>query len=517
MILSSMVFARHRFETTPMILLLQIAFSLTFSGLIPAAEAASMALRVEYARTGRTLTVFSNPSEPVAGCSMELYGSSSRAGLLTLEPVELVLSDPSDVPGPRMYQAKRLPLLSRSPRGTAAYLRSRLLCGGTESLSTISKVNLKKTTRGASGSKQWLTHLKSKIAVPTLTLVDAFPNLIFETPIDLQDPGDGSGRLFVAEQSGKIFSFQNKKTVASKSLVLDLSSKLVSGGERGLLGITFHPNFEKNGYLFVHYSKAGSGDTVVARYKVLKSEADPQSEMVILEQAQPFANHNGGQLAFGRDGYLYIALGDGGGAGDPQENGQNRSTLLGKILRIDINKKSKGRNYSIPSDNPFRGNNEGAREEIYAYGLRNPWRISFDRKNGKLWAADVGQNALEEVDIIQAGGNYGWNIMEGSRCYDAASCDQSGLIPPLAQYGRSFGQSITGGIVYRGSSVPALYGIYIFGDFVSGRIWSLDGSGNSSAITELFDTELNISSFGSDEDGNLYLLSYSDGKIMIIR
>ncbi|MGK7369187.1 MAG: PQQ-dependent sugar dehydrogenase, partial [Candidatus Halalkalibacterium sp. M3_1C_030] len=242
-------------------------------------------------------------------------------------------------------------------------------------------------------------------------------------------------------------------------------------------------------------------------------QADPNSETPILQYNQPESNHNGGHLSFGPDGYLYIASGDGGGGGDPYDNGQDPSTLLGNILRIDVDASSNGNKYAIPPNNPFVGNDQGYREEVYAYGLRNPWRFSFDSENGRLFAADVGQNQYEEIDIIESGGNYGWNIMEGAHCYNSDSCDQSGLILPIWEYDHSEGQSITGGYVYRGPSLNGLTGQYIYGDFSSGRIWALDVSDTDDpSNSELIDTDLNISSFGTDANNELYICSF-DGNI----
>ena len=237
------------------------------------------------------------------------------------------------------------------------------------------------------------------------------------------------------------------------------------------------------------------------------------SEVVLLEVAQPFSNHNGGQIRFGQDGYLYIALGDGGSGGDPLEHGQDRSTLLGTILRIDVDNPPDGQAYGIPADNPFAGNTEGYREEIYAYGLRNPWRFSFDPVTGELWAADVGQGAWEEIDRIESGGNYGWDVMEGFACFEpSAGCDQEGLILPVWTYGRSEGQSVTGGFVYRGPGVPSLAGRYVYADFGSGRIWALT-PGEEPDNTELFNTDYNISTFGIDEAGELYFADLFGGHI----
>lgn len=346
--------------------------------------------------------------------------------------------------------------------------------------------------------------------------VRAFPSLSFNRPVDLQHPSDGSGRLFVVGQEGTIHSFPNREDADTAHLFLDLRDRVDdSGTEEGLLGLAFHPDFESNGWFFVNYT-SGNG-TRISRFSVAPedpSRGDPQSEEVILSIDQPYANHNGGQLAFGPDGYLYIALGDGGSAGDPHGHGQNRSTLLGTILRIDVNRPEEGRTYAIPPDNPFAGNGEGHREEIYAWGLRNPWRFSFDTGTGLLWAADVGQNSREEINLIESGGNYGWNIMEGSLCHPSSrNCDPDGLIFPVWEYGRDQGISVTGGFVYRGEELPELEGLYIYGDFGSGRIWALDLSNpDRPENRELLRVSWAISSFGTDTANELFICSF-DGYI----
>lgn len=343
----------------------------------------------------------------------------------------------------------------------------------------------------------------------------AFPELSFDSPVDLQHPGDDSNRLFVVEQGGVIRVFQNEATTTQASVFLDITDRITSGGERGLLGLAFHPNYESNGYFYVNYT-TGDLRTVVSRFKVDSSNPDQaleQSEMEIISFNQPFNNHNGGQIQFGPDGYLYIAAGDGGSGGDPRGNGQDRTTLLGNILRIDIDAMEDGNNYAIPSDNPYIDSNDGFREEIFAYGLRNPWRFSFDAQEGTLWAGDVGQSAYEEIDIIKAGQNYGWNIMEGNSCYDTDNCDQSGLTLPVAEYGRGQGQSVTGGYVYRGPTLESLAGWYVYADFVSGRIWALNASSPDNPENMLLlATSLRIASFGEDADHELYICAF-DGKI----
>lgn len=351
----------------------------------------------------------------------------------------------------------------------------------------------------------------------TYQTVNAFPNLSFDQPLDLQHPSDGSQRLFVVEQSGVIRVFDNDASATTSTVFLDIQNQVDdNGSEEGLLGLAFHPDYESNGYFYVNYTAANPDRTVIARFQVSNQNpdaADVSSELEILTYAQPFSNHNGGQLVFGPDGYLYIAVGDGGSGGDPQGNGQNRATLLGSILRIDVDNPQNGQNYGIPPDNPYAGNTQGFREEIYAYGLRNPWRFSFDAENGQLWTGDVGQNSYEEIDIIEAGNNYGWNIMEGAHCYDSNSCDQSGLTLPVWEYGREQGISVTGGFVYRGLTLTNLTGRYIYGDFGSGKIWALDNSdSNNPQNTELLEADFPISSFGVDTDNELYICGF-DGSI----
>lgn len=346
---------------------------------------------------------------------------------------------------------------------------------------------------------------------------DIFPALKFNQPVDIkQAPGDSS-RFFVVEQAGVIKVFSNAENVTSSSTFLDITSKVRSGGERGLLGLAFHPDFKTNGYFFVNYTSGSPLKTIIARYKATNaSQADAASETVLFTFNQPYDNHNGGSLQFGKDGYLYIATGDGGSGGDPQNNAQNLKSLLGKILRVDVNGTAKG-NYSIPADNPYATNTAGNLPEIYAYGLRNPWRISFDMGSDKLFAGDVGQGEREEIDIITKGGNYGWRIKEGVDCYNPSSnCNTEGLIEPVHDYAQTNGdRSITGGYVYRGTALPSLAGKYIYGDYVSGRIWSLELDGDTrKSNTLLMEKKGAISSFGQDTRGEVYYLNYGEGKVM---
>lgn len=343
----------------------------------------------------------------------------------------------------------------------------------------------------------------------------AFSNLSFEHPVGIYNAGDGSGRLFVLEQRGAIYVFQNQRSVTSADVFLDIRDRVNSAGsEEGLLGLAFHPDFAGNGFFYVDYTAGNPRRTVIARFSVVAGDtnkADKASELVLLEVLQPYSNHNGGQLAFGSDGFLYIALGDGGSEGDPQGNGQNCTTLLGKILRIDVDRRLGALNYGIPSDNPFVGNALGFREEIYAYGFRNPWRFSFDPETGWLWAADVGQDRVDEIDIVSKGQNYGWNIMEGNLCFKPSTgCNQTGLTLPILTYNHSLGDAVTGGFVYRGSELPELAGWCIYGDYGSGRIWALRYDGVEAPVnTELLDSSLNISSFGVDEQNELHICDYN--------
>ena len=323
------------------------------------------------------------------------------------------------------------------------------------------------------------------------------------SPLGVTHAGDGSGRLFVVERGGRV-RVVNGRTLQSGSF-LNIASRIEAGGERGLLGLAFHPAFATNRYLFVYYTRPG-GDLVIGRMQanVARTSVSTSTlETILVIEHSENSNHNGGALAFGPDGYLYIATGDGGGGGDPLDNGQDiTNELLGKILRIDIDG---GAPYAIPADNPFVGTTGD--DEIWAYGLRNPWRISFDRTTGDLYIGDVGQGRREEVDRqpagVAGGRNYGWNVLEGSLCYPSGtSCDRAGKTMPVAQYDHSFGCSITGGYVYRGAHRD-LAGLYVYGDFCSGRLWTMNADGSGERVRR--DTTLNISSFGESEAGELYL------------
>ena len=324
-------------------------------------------------------------------------------------------------------------------------------------------------------------------------------------PVDLTAP-DGDSRLFVVEQAGLIRIIEGGRLSANP--FIDLTDRVRSGGERGLLGLAFHPEFASNGFFYVDYTD-GSGDTRIERYRVSADPAvaDPASATLILAVAQPFSNHNGGQLAFGPDGYLYISLGDGGSGGDPLGHGQNTATLLGSLLRIDVDGAAP---YAVPAGNPFR-NRTDARPEIWAWGLRNPWRFSFDRGTGDLYIADVGQNQWEEINVASgnpAGVNYGWSLMEGLHCF-RAGCSSSGLAPPILEYDHSQGCSVTGGFVYRGSDIPAIRGLYFYSDYCSG--WIRSFRYQAGAATDRREWGVGdigrVLSFGEDARGELYVLT----------
>jgi glucose/arabinose dehydrogenase len=337
----------------------------------------------------------------------------------------------------------------------------------------------------------------------------------FETPLLVTNAGDGSDRLFVVEQVGRIRVIRDGRPTPEP--FLDISSLVTAGGEQGLLGLAFHPAFESNGRFFVNYTDT-NGDTVVAEYRAPRGSdrADPGSARVLLRIDQPYSNHNGGDVVFGPDGYLYIGMGDGGSGGDPHGNGQRLNTLLGKLLRIDVDRR---RPYGIPEDNPFV-DRSGARPEIWAYGLRNPWRFSFDRETDDLWIGDVGQGEQEEIDVARAGRrgglNYGWNVMEGTQCFASLEdCDSEGLVEPVAVYPTGLGCAVVGGHVYRGARFPALQGGYFFADFCAGVIFALDASRPSRREpTVLLETDHAISSFGEDEQGELYITDLRGGLVL---
>jgi len=341
---------------------------------------------------------------------------------------------------------------------------------------------------------------------------NAYPNLNFDNPVGIYHSGDNTNRIFILEQEGIIKVFNNDASATNVEIFLDITSIVDQDGgytEEGLLGLAFHPNYNENGYFFVNYTSHNPRRNVIARYNVSANnpnQADEESSFIILEVNQPYTNHNGGQLSFGPDAYLYIIFGDGGSAGDPHNNGQNLTTLLGSLIRIDVDNPTGELNYGIPPDNPFIAP-LAARDEIYAYGLRNMWRFSWDFETGLLWGADVGQNAYEEIDIIYSGLNYGWNTMEGNHCFPIGSdCNTEGLELPIWEYELYVNDvcSITGGYVYRGNDLNNLIGKYIYGDWCTGDIWALTYESDNNIINQhLLTTGINITTFGLDQFNEL--------------
>lgn len=335
-------------------------------------------------------------------------------------------------------------------------------------------------------------------------------------PVHLSGAGDGSGRLYVVEQDGVVRIIDAGRLLPEP--FLDIEDRVRGGGEKGLLSLVFHREFAKNRTFFVNYTSSEGGlHTRISRFQASTAlAASPASEKVLLKIDQPYGNHNGGQIAFGPDGMLYVGMGDGGSANDPKGNGQKLETLLGAMLRIDVSEAANDRPYSVPPSNPFVAAG-AARPEIWAYGLRNPWRFSFDRGTGALWLADVGQNRREEVNVVRKGGNYGWNVVEGDICTPAVNrtCDKDRFDAPVWTYGHDEGQSVTGGFVYRGAKIPALCGVYVFGDYMSGTIWGLlyrDGA--VKAVRKLAELDGGLSAFGEDDDLELYVLVHRSGKVM---
>jgi len=354
-------------------------------------------------------------------------------------------------------------------------------------------------------------------STPSILEAQVFPLLTFPSLVSLQQaPGDAT-RWFAVEQGGVIRAFVNDQSAATSAVFLDISPRVTSGGERGLLGMAFHPNYPATPYVYVSYTGQLSGLTsFVSRFSSIDGgqSLDPNSEQVVISIGQENTNHNGGHVKFGPDGHLYLGLGDGGGGGDPNERAQDNRRLLGTMIRLDIDG---GSPYAIPAGNPFETNpvcplgisaNQDC-PEIFAWGLRNPWRFSFDSQTGVLWAGDVGQGSWEEIDIITVGGDYGWDDREGAHCFEPATGCIMDSIDPITEYGRSLGASVTGGFVYRGSAIPDLVGWYVYADFVSGRIFAIPADSQTGTATiELLDTALSISTFAQDENGELYVIDY---------
>lgn len=353
-----------------------------------------------------------------------------------------------------------------------------------------------------------LAHAEGGGGLTTMLVADGLT-----APLHVSTP-PGDVRIFVVEQPGRVRIIDNDRILDRP--FLDISDRLRFGGERGLLGLAFHPNYSRNGYFFVNYSEKVNGATRIERYRVSEdsNRADPASAQLVLRVEQPYSNHNGGHILFGPDGMLYVAMGDGGAGGDPKGHGQNRATLHGALLRIDIDSDTP---YAIPTDNPFIGD-VGGRDEIWAWGLRNPWRISFDGVAGLLYVADVGQDDWEEVTIVSAavgGHNYGWNLMEGNHCFTEPRCDSTGLTTPDYVYSHDEGCSITGGLIYRGAAMPDLHGHYFFSDYCTGFLRSFRYSAGAVIEVKGWDAGNlgHVTSFGTDAAGELYITN-SGGQVL---
>lgn len=357
--------------------------------------------------------------------------------------------------------------------------------------------------------------------LPAIALVDEFPNVTLTRPVRVEFPKHDKGHVWVVLQAGKIVRFPNKRSATGDDVktILDLTNVVPKRrhNEEGLLDMALHPKFQENGFVFAVYTRHDPRRNVLAGFmwdsdkQIIKRD----SESVILEIKQPAGNHNGGCIRFGPDGFLYYGLGDGGRQRDPQGHGQNLATFLGTILRIDIDKPTDDRKYSIPDDNPFI-DHKTAKPEIWAYGLRNPWRFAFDSKTDDCICADVGQNAWEEVDVITKGGNYGWNAREGKHRHSTGTTKD--MIDPIAEYDHKHGLSITGGTVYRGSKYPTLRGVYVYCDYISGRFWGLKYDAKTKKVQGpelmLHTTRRNISSFNTDASGELFAVDHAQGRIL---
>lgn len=357
----------------------------------------------------------------------------------------------------------------------------------------------------------FLFQLAPVFAENAIKLERVFETVSFQRPLAFLPAPDKPNVWYVVEQAGRIIRLQSDNGKLKHSVFIDIRHRVESGpNEAGLLGMAFDPKFSENGRFYLSYTRDDDSlESVLSRFisRDMGLSGEAGKEQILLKTEQPYSNHNGGDIHFGPDGYLYLGLGDGGSAGDPDENGQNTQTLLGTLMRLDVSGKQ---GYQIPNDNPFV--NGGGKAEIFAYGLRNPWRWSFDRKTGELWLADVGQNAWEEVNRIERGGNYGWDLREGKHCY-SGDCDRAGLIDPVTEYSHDEGCSITGGYVYRGDAIPSLQGTYLYGDYCSGTIWGFNTDSRKSANGKvMLRTGLNISSFGEDNDGEIYVIDLG-GKI----
>jgi len=460
---------------------------------------------------------FSTPQAGATACTPGAITFQPLVSTVTAQDfVAVVIGDcTGDGPGP----GTPLPTLTRttSPTPTATGAAPATTTATASASPTLTPSSPPSATRTASRTPT-PTATPTPATQPQVTIGPPIGGL--GLPVYVIHAGDGSQRLFVVSQDGYVRLLRNG--VLQATPFLDIHTKVSCCGERGLLSIAFPPGYTSKRYFYVNYTDT-AGTTVVARYRLTDDVdvADAASEEVILRVAQPYSNHNGGQLAFGPDGYLYIGMGDGGSGGDPQNNGQSMTTLLGKILRIDVEQPSPNGTptpYVIPASNPPSDGTPGYRREIWASGVRNPWRFSFDRLTGDLYIGDVGQGAWEEIDFQPSsspgGENYGWRVMEGAHCYNPSSCNPAGFTLPVWEYAHGTGDcSVSGGFVYRGSAYACLHGTYVYGDYCSGRIWGLRRVGNVWSNAILSDAPFNITSFGEDEVGNLWVADYGAGAI----
>jgi glucose/arabinose dehydrogenase len=351
---------------------------------------------------------------------------------------------------------------------------------------------------------------------------EVYEDIVFDLPLGIRFPDDGTDKVYIVERGGRVKVLDNDSDVAEASVFLDITERIATQPAGSLLAIEFHPDYAENGHFFVRYWLENPERIVLSRFTRSAEDpfvADLDSEVVLLEIETPGNdnNHHGGDIAFGLDGYLYVPLGDGGVLYDAVGNAQDRTVLLGKVVRLDVDNPAGGLNYGIPPDNPFVGNDQGWREEIFAYGLRNPWRLTIDRLTGDAWVGNVGESTWEEVELVEAGKNYGWPIMEGPVCapFGPPECDQTGLTLPVWAYPHEEGVSITGGYVYRGEAIPALRGQYVFADFASFKVWYIDRS-NPTGADLLLPDQFNVTTFGEDLDGELYFNYFFSGRIFKI-
>ncbi len=459
---------------------------------------------------GSSYEITLSNSTAYQGCNFKLRGSANsslaRAGFgyliySTVLTSDLVRISALDLPPIKNRSAKKL------------YFRGIVECSEQRFETNLASTKFKASANNGISLGRWFSSFADNLRLK-FALVDAFPNLQFPQLVDLQEPPDLSERFFAVMQSGQVRVFGKSDANSIARDFLDISNQIRLSSEEGLLAIAFHPDYATNGFFFAHYIDT-EGRGVISRFSVSATDpniADLASEVVLLKFEKPTNIHHGGKLAFGPDGYLYASIGDGGPQGDPTRTGQNRSDLLGSVIRIDVDSSMAGLNYGIPSTNPFVGV-PNVRAEIFAFGFRNPWRFSFDALKGDLWLGDVGLESREEINRVFSGGNYGWSIFEGSRCRVLSNqCSKKNLINPVYEYSHSQGRSVTAGYVYRGSLLPDLFGRYVFGDFVSGSIWALHISNSGPSVVKIAESGLNISSFAEGLARELYVLDYA-GKI----